>query len=254
MRVRLRILLPSPMEAGSVGISLAAHLLLITAVFVAGSRQGLTGPPPPAMVVRLAAARPATPAKPRAARPAAATRAARPVPKPRTPPRKAPRRRQADAPRTVVKKPRGVTAQPETLPVEKETPPPPSPEPAPETPPPGPTDGTPIPGGVAGLETDEPFTADWYVGLITARLGEAWRDRPVLPSTSAPRRVVIAFTIDRSGTVSGARVHVPSGYAPLDFSALRAVRSLGRLPPLPRSYERESLSARFVFELIPSGP
>ncbi|HHN78860.1 MAG TPA: hypothetical protein ENK11_09360, partial [Phycisphaerales bacterium] len=120
MRVRLRIVLPSTTEAASVGISLAAHLLLITAVFIGGSRQGLTGPPPPAMVVRLAAASPAPPTR---ARPKAATRTeTSPPPEParaKTAPKKVPRRRRADAPRTVVSEPKGVTAQPDKLPVAK---------------------------------------------------------------------------------------------------------------------------------------
>ncbi|RMG49114.1 MAG: TonB family protein, partial [Acidobacteria bacterium] len=87
--------------------------------------------------------------------------------------------------------------------------------------------------------------------LVLARLQEAWRDRPVLPAGSAPRRVVIGFRIARDGTVSDARILVPSGYTPLDLSALRAAQSIGRLPRLPRSYPHERLGARFVFELVP---
>ena len=257
LRIRVRVLLPRPSEVGSFGISLLGHLAILTAILVVGSRRGISNAPLPAMTVRLAAPA-AAPLKPRASaskprKPAVQTPAkTSPSPKPK---KKASNRIQARTPKTVVDRPKGATAQPERLP---EAEPRPSPEP---TPPQPAATGTgkeesvlpegPIPGGIAGLETDEPFTADWYVGLVVARLSEAWRDRPVLPYGAPPQRVVVAFTILADGRVTQARVLVPSEYAPLNYSALRAVQSIRRFPSLPRSYERESLSARFVFELVP---
>lgn len=252
LRIRVRVLLPRSSEVGSFGISLLGHLAILTAILIAGSQRGLSNTPLPAMTVRLAAARPrASAPKPRKA--PAETRAEAP-PKKKAPPKtrkKVSKRVKAQAPKTVVEQPKGATAQPERLPRAEPEPAPSQPA-AKETGKEGPAlpEG-PIPGGIAGLETDEPFTADWYVGLVVARLSEAWRDRPVLPYGAPPQRVVVAFTILADGRVAKPRVLVPSEYAPLNYSALRAVRSIQRFPTLPRSYERDSLSARFVFELVP---
>ncbi len=259
--VRVRLHLPAREEFLAFLVSLAGHALLLAAILGLGAGRAPAGPPRKVLRVRLAAA-------PRAARPTArpprATDRRAEAARPRRPARKEKRRSRrarAGAPPRVETRPEtGATARPKELPREK-------PAPAEPSPPAGPDAEAeakaktaaglpegPIAGGVAGLETDEPLTADWYVGLVVARLQEAWRDRPVLPVGSPARRVVVAFTILRDGRVTDVRVEIPSGYTPLDTSAVRAVASLGRLPPLPRSYGKERLGARFVFELLPPGP
>ncbi|GAB4375858.1 MAG: hypothetical protein Kow0062_15380 [Acidobacteriota bacterium] len=259
VRIRLRVHLPPGDLVGAFGLSAAGHALLVTAVLVAGTRLGLPRPADPVMTVRLVAAPAATapaPAPPREhrAKTVASRPAAEPPPKP-APPRV---RRQADEPRVVESETSPpASARPESLPEAPEpaAEPPAAAEPAAgdDTSPgqEGPGPEGPIAGGVAGLETDQPFTADWYLQLVVARLQDAWRDRPLLPWGAATQRVVVGFTIERDGRVVDARVIRPSRYPPLDASALRAVRSLGRLPPLPRGYERDHLGARFVFELRP---
>jgi TonB family protein len=67
-------------------------------------------------------------------------------------------------------------------------------------------------------------------------------------------RVVVLFVINDDGRVTDVAVETPSGYTPLDQSAFRAVLALGQLPPLPRAYEKDRLTARFVFELLPPDP
>ncbi len=255
MRVVVRLVLPDPAALHALGWSAVGHLVLLAFVLVPTLMGEAAPPPPKVMTVRLTAA-------PVKARPAPAPQrrstAKKPAPKkpePKTeapaekPKRKKPRRTEAQAPKTVQTSPDETTARPDKLET-AEAPPEPEPEST--------GSGTasdepqaPLPGGVGGLETDEPFTADWYVLQVVSRLSEAWQDRPVLPAGSPTQRVVVGFTIHRDGRVTDIAVRVPSKYAPLDISARRAVLSLGRLPALPRSYDKSSLSARFVFELVP---
>lgn len=262
MIVRVRIVLPDRRVSAALSVSLIAHLLLISLVLAAGTIRGTSRPSRPAMMVRLASGQ--TAQSPQPASTAQQTREPEPPPKTESKPEPKPepkpdppKRTRADAPKTVATEPEQATARPEEL-EEVEEPP----EPAPAEPEgrdqagdgeeiAGELPTGPIPGGVAGLETDDPLTADWYVGLVVARLSNAWRQRPVLPAGSDPRRVVVGFTVQRDGRVRDVRVAVPSGYAPLDYSAMRAVSSIEKLPPLPRQYELDELSARFVFELLP---
>lgn len=261
MIVRLRIVLPDRRTSSALLVSLAAHLLLVTLILAAGTIRGTSAPSRPALMVRLTAGtRPQAPARQTTTKaPEKTPEADAPEPEPPAPkPKPKPRRVEADAPKTVATEPEPVAARPETLRETDEEPP--GEAPAEEQPPAG-TDGDgtgidlpegPIAGGVAGLETDEPLTADWYVGLVVARLSDAWRQRPVLPAGADTRRVVLGFTILRDGRVQDVHVTVPSGYAPLDYSAKRAVQSIDRFAPLPSQYEGDQLTARFVFELVPS--
>lgn len=266
MRVRVKVILPATAELRAVGISLAAHAALVIAVF-ASTLTGRSAPPGPAINVSLAAApaaRTSAPVAPPRASPGPETarppqeptpRAPQPEPAPETKPSVRQRIDEPKRPDDTGDKP---VARPEKLPEVE-------PEDEPATEPPatggGGEGGTaplglptgPIQGGVAGLATDQPFTADWFLQLVVARLQDAWRDRPILPAGSAPQRVVVAFTIARDGTVVDARIDTPSRYTPLDLSALRAVTSLGKLPALPRNYGENELGARFVFELRPAG-
>ncbi|MBP7147147.1 MAG: TonB family protein [Acidobacteria bacterium] len=254
MAITVRVVIPRPADLGWLGGSVLVHVLLVLALFfgIWSGREGQLGQPGKSMVVRLAA-------RPGGARAAAAAPAPAPPRRAETKPpppvekKEETARKKPNPPKTVVDRPEGPTAQPETLPQA---------EPQPEPPPAGPggagtspgQPGTgPIAGGVAGLGTDEPFTADWYANLVVARLQDQWRERPLLPAGSPSQRVVVSFVIRRDGTVEDVQILAPSGYTPLDQSAYRAVVNLGRLPPLPRSYERQRLRARFVFELVPPG-
>jgi TonB family protein len=264
VRVRIRVLVPSTNEIGAMAYSVLGHVLIAAAVLWVGAQSATTTPARPVLSVRLAAGQPAPPA---AAQPAPKKKAETPKPPPPEPKpepvekRPEPKvRRQVDAPKVEPEpKPSDVVASPK----DDDTPAPaapPEPEPAP-SPEEGTGEGSEITegegdataAGVTGLETDQPFTADWYVQLLVSRLEAAWSNRPVLPPGSASQTVVVAFTIQKSGAVTDARVVEPSGFAPLNRSALRAVRSLSNLPPLPRSYEQEQLGARFRFRLLPPG-
>lgn len=268
--MRVRIALPASSEASSYALAAAGHVVLFAAFFVAGAMRGDTKTVTPSMTVSLAGPR----AAPAGGRPRAA---ARPAPAPDAPQAaKAPRDKPSDRkdatpdpPKNVARKLSGSTAQPEQLPrVDEEhdakTPPESAREPEDDADArrgaepgragiPGLPEG-PVPGGIAGLGGDEPIGPNWYVQLIVARMQDAWRDRPILPAGSDPRRAVVTFVIERDGRVVDARVETPSGYALLDMSALRAVSSIGRLPPPPEAFRKDRLTARFAFELTPSEP
>lgn len=111
----------------------------------------------------------------------------------------------------------------------------------------------PIEGGVAGLDLGGGTVGEFYGRSVRDRLISEWVDRPPLPAGMAPPRVVVAFTIDKDGRISQIKIEEPSSYSLLDQSVLRLLRSIDRLPPIPRNLKRESISASFVFELSP-GP
>lgn len=258
MKVRVRVIVPGSDDLSAIGLSAFLHVLIVAVGLAFSMRSDARTPVGPVINVSLAAA----PASKTTPEPPAARRVTPPkskpkqeAPKPETeakPPAATPKpkvRTNADDPKTVATGDVEATAQPEKL-AEAEEPPPPE-----AAGPEGAGEGEAIEGGVAGLATDQPFTADWYLQLVVARLQAAWRDRPLLPPGSATRRVVVAFQIERSGRVTGIRVETPSGYPPLDLSAYRAVDSLVKLPELPRGYEQDALGAQFVFELVaPDAP
>ncbi len=254
--MRLRIVIPHPEEVGGGLASILLHLLLLAAIVLfASGRLTRDGQLAPSMVVRLAAG---------AQAPAGGTRGVEkpaPRPVPERPPvpvdeKQAPTNRErVDTPSKVSPPPKGLTAQPEKMrPVEPQAPPKdPSGEPGTPGMPGAAGPEGPIAGGVAGLGSDEPFTHDYYTTLVVTRLQEAWQNRPLLPAGSDTARVVVSFVIERSGQVTNIAIDTPSGYTPLDQSAYRAVLALGQLPPLPRGYEKDRLTARFIFELLPAG-
>jgi TonB family protein len=257
--VRVRIVFPDRRVGIGLAVSLIGHLLLISLVLAAGTIRGTSRPSRPSMMVRLSASQAPEPGRPTSTTPPAQANQPEPEKRPEQRPEpKPPKRTRADAPQSVATDPEQTTARPDELEQVEQAPEPEAEPPSEEA---GQAEGGedagadlpagPIPGGVAGLETEDPLTSDWYVGLVVARLSNAWRQRPVLPAGSEARRVIVGFTVQRNGQVTDAHVVAPSGYAPLDHSALRAVTSIAKLPPLPRQYERDELSARFVFELLP---
>lgn len=269
--MRIRIPLPGNAEASAFGVAFVLHAALLVAIVGIG-RSATTDRLGPAMTVRLAGPRNlpprgGVPQGTTAPRPAPeAAPAETPAPRvqhvePVRSPKGATRRLATEKPLRPTPRPSGATAQPAELPTGE-----PEPEPDVAAGPatagpeaggapsglPGLPEG-PIAGGIAGLDTSQLGGADWYAGLLVTRLHEAWRDRPVLPAGSDPRRTVVSFVIERDGRVTEIATAEPSGYTLLDTSALRAVGSLRRLPPLPPQFRGDRLRARYVFELLPPG-
>ena len=59
--------------------------------------------------------------------------------------------------------------------------------------------------------------------------------------------MLIGFTIARDGRIGKVSVERSSGYFALDQTAERAVRIMGRLPPLPSEYTEPQLVVHLVF-------
>lgn len=108
---------------------------------------------------------------------------------------------------------------------------------------PGTTTDVPVGGsGVTGLEGgDFPYTL--YIQGMQRRIGSNWF-RPAMTSGAA---TVIYFRIQRSGTISEAKVETSSGNGTFDRAALSAVRSSNPLTPLPFAYSGNDLGVHLTF-------
>lgn len=98
------------------------------------------------------------------------------------------------------------------------------------------------PGVTAALEGgDFPYTI--YLERMKTTIGSNW----FRPQSAANAVVVIAFAIERDGTIRDARVETSSGNGMADRAALRAVLESSPLPPLPFGYNGTYLGVRLTF-------
>lgn len=97
--------------------------------------------------------------------------------------------------------------------------------------------------GVTALEGGEfPYTL--YVEGMQRKIGTFWIGRPqVAPGVAA----VVAFRIDRDGTISEAKIITSSGNSTFDRAALSAVRSSSPLNSLPFGYSGTYLGVQLTF-------
>jgi len=94
------------------------------------------------------------------------------------------------------------------------------------------------PFGASGVGLDNPdFTYGYYVDQMVAMIGSHWARPPVATRTEC----VVHFRIARDGSVSDIRLVDGSGNQAFDDAALRAVNQAAPLPPLPASFNSESL-------------
>lgn len=98
-------------------------------------------------------------------------------------------------------------------------------------------------GAPGGARFDQDFEYSFYQRQMIARIQVHWQQIPV----RGEARVVIRFTIDRSGAISGAEVETSSGQSLLDRAALRAVVLAEPLPRLPDSYPRDRVGVHLLF-------
>ena len=89
-------------------------------------------------------------------------------------------------------------------------------------------------GGRIGTPGVASGRSDWYHGAVERALYDAWRTPP-----HARRGLFcnVEMRVDRDGAIVSSRITRGSGDPEVDASALEAVRSVGRLPPLPQSIE-----------------
>jgi protein TonB len=98
------------------------------------------------------------------------------------------------------------------------------------------------PGVSAQLEGgDFPYTI--YIERMKTLIGSHW----FRPQVAGDLTTIIAFTIERDGTVRDARVETPSGNPTVDRAALRAVMETNPLPPLPFGYAGTYLGVHLTF-------
>ena len=85
-----------------------------------------------------------------------------------------------------------------------------------------------------------------YLQKMHQKVGASWK-RPA-ETPKAPGKAVVIVTILRDGSLLESRLHMKSGVAEWDASALEALKKAAPFDPLPKSYPRTSVEVHFHFE------
>ncbi len=120
-----------------------------------------------------------------------------------------------------------------------------------------PTGYTQNPGASSGVETKGQGGGDfgarypWYVDAVRSRVRKAWDQTTIETSVRAARRAhtVMTFRINADGTISNIRLFQTSGNSSMDYSAQRALMSLGSVNRLPNDYMGSYVDVTFDFDL-----
>jgi TonB family protein len=264
---------PRRLPVASIGMSLAAHLVigaiavglalwadwtaprvhvvnLVPTVAAVGTPTGRPVPPAPMPPAPQAPERP--PPEPRAAPPPP-----RAVPAPPARPREA--LALPAAPARAAPLPPRAPALPR--PGEKELPPiaAPRPAPAPTTAPERPAESPPAPpapvGQVTGATTGSgaltldvsDFPHAWYLRQVLRKVEEQWQRRGLTHEPA--RKPMVIVEIQRNGTIPVPRIDQTSGNALYDQAALRAIMDASPFPELPRDWPKPVLRVMFRFDL-----
>ena len=239
--------------------SLAAHGALAVVVLIV---MPILRPKPQtfddAMVVALAGPLPGPPAAPAGA--SARPSAPPPAPAPAPPPKEAhtvrevpkPQPKATPAPKKKEETPSRATPAPSTAPgppQEQESPAPP--DAGQEK---GSGSGSAAAGatGVTAVLGGGDASLGFYGATVKAALESAWI-KPPLEDQGETYSATVMFVIARDGTVRDARISEPSGVPSLDRSVLRAVLEASPFPPIPPSWQGDSLPATMRFDLNPEG-
>ncbi|MBI3986916.1 MAG: TonB C-terminal domain-containing protein [Lentisphaerae bacterium] len=108
--------------------------------------------------------------------------------------------------------------------------------------------GSPILGAGGGMGDPSPYA--YYIGLINARLKEAWR-KPGSLSTSAGYVTSVFIRIQRDGRLIEKKMIKPSGNTLMDESVMDAVESVKQADPLPANFRNPVMEITINFELTP---
>ncbi|GEM_PF-1119139 len=111
---------------------------------------------------------------------------------------------------------------------------------------PKPPPPAPAPEASANIEVDLKVPA-WYLDTVREKIWNQWQEPAIVDAVGDEIKVVIVFTISRSGEILSPKIEKPSGDARLDTSAMRAVYDSDPLPPLPMEYEERTLRIHFGF-------
>jgi TonB family protein len=93
------------------------------------------------------------------------------------------------------------------------------------------------------------FESSYYLDIAFGKIRGNFSNP--LRQTTFPIRTTVYFKIIKDGKIAEPVVEAPSGVAPFDQAALRAVISSGPLPPLPQEYKGEWLGIHLEFEFLP---
>ncbi|MBA3993238.1 MAG: hypothetical protein C0469_06900 [Cyanobacteria bacterium DS2.3.42] len=78
------------------------------------------------------------------------------------------------------------------------------------------------------FETNKPFDGNTYMQAIQGKIKRAWHP----PANTKPTKVIVHFTVDKSGKTSHAKIVKSSGDKACDASALKAISDVSPLPKL----------------------
>jgi TonB family protein len=99
-------------------------------------------------------------------------------------------------------------------------------------------------GGQGGARVDAPnFCCPDYLVTMNELIRRNWAQ-----NQGVTANVEIRFTIHRNGTITDSVVEKPSRYPHLDREAIRAVAKTRVLPPLPREFPHNTLTVYLIFE------
>ena len=87
------------------------------------------------------------------------------------------------------------------------------------------------------------FCCPEYLNIMFDQIRRRWNNKQQVPG-----EVIVKFTIQRDGLITGIERETTSGYLALDQSAVRALRLLERLPPLPPRFTEDDLPVRLTFQ------
>src|SRR5712691_6860612 len=120
-----------------------------------------------------------------------------------------------------------------------------------------PTGYSQTPGGSSGVAVSGQGGGDfgarypWYVDAVRNRIRQAWDQNTIDPAVRAAHRAhaVITFRINADGSISNIRLYQTSGNSSMDYSAQRALQSLGSVSRLPNDYMGSYVDVTFDFDL-----
>ncbi|MBI3581278.1 MAG: TonB family protein [Nitrospinae bacterium] len=95
------------------------------------------------------------------------------------------------------------------------------------------------------------FPYDWYLGIMESKVFGNWDALQVNMSALKNAKVVVLFSIDRSGKIVKSKIEESSDDAEIDKSALEAVGKSAPFAPLPEGYKEETLDVHFGFNISP---
>jgi TonB family protein len=87
------------------------------------------------------------------------------------------------------------------------------------------------------------FCCPDYLLLMVERIRANWNAR-----AGTVGEVIVTFTIDRDGRISGVSQETSSGNAVLDLNAMRAVVATRQLLPLPAAFPNPTLTVHLNFQ------